>query len=178
MRAEISSKNYRLDDELKALIIKKLNRFDKYFNTEAAAKVKLSRIGNEKFVMEISIEAGKMGAVRSVHTSNDMNGNLDVVLPRLEKQIVKYRTKLDDKFKKSALETPPIYDENAEVPADNGKIVKVKSFDVSTITVTEAMENMDMLGHNFYLFINKEGGKPSVLYSRNDGDYGLIESDK
>ncbi|HOO22873.1 MAG TPA: ribosome-associated translation inhibitor RaiA [Clostridia bacterium] len=175
MRIEINSKNYRADENLKALITKKLSKFDKYFNAEPVAKVKLSRIGNDQFTMEISLDAERI-AVRSVVTSNDMNSNLDIVLRKLERQIVKYRTKLGDKFRKGALDTPTIYDENNDIEMDDGKVVKVKNFDISVISISEAIEQMELLNHAFYVFVNKEDGKTCVLYRRNDGDYGLIET--
>lgn len=175
MRIDISSKNYRLDENLKGLITKKLTRFDKYFSSEPTAKVKLSRIGNDKFTMEISLDSDKMIAVRSVVTSDDMNTNLDILLPKLERQIVKYRTKLGDKFRKAALETPVIYEENNDITMDDGKVVKIKNFDVSVISISDAITQMELLNHTFYIFANKEDDKTCVLYRRNDGDYGLIE---
>jgi putative sigma-54 modulation protein len=176
MRIEINSKNYHLDENLKSLINKKLLKFDKYFSTDPIAKVKLSRIGNDKFTMEISLDADKMVAVRSVVTTNDMNGNLDKILPKLERQIVKYRSKLGDKFRKSALDTPAIYDENTDVDVEDGKVVKIKSFDISVISITDAIEQMELLNHTFFVFVNKDDNKTCVLYHRNDGDYGLIET--
>jgi putative sigma-54 modulation protein len=176
MRIEINSKNYRLDENLKTLIEKKLSRFDKYFSTEPVAKVKLSRIGNDKFTMEISLNADKMIVVRSVVTSNDMNSNLDILLPKLERQIVKYRSKLGDKFRKAALDTPALYDENEDVEMDDGKVVKIKNFDISVISISDAIEQMELLNHTFSVFINKEDNKTCVLYRRNDGDYGIIET--
>lgn len=176
MRIEINSKNYRLDENLKSLITKKLSKFDKYFSAEPNAKIKLSKIGNDKFTMEISLDSEKTIAVRSVVTSDDMNANLDLVLPKLERQIVKYRTKLGDKFRKAALETPTIYDENTDIEMDDGKVVKIKNFDISVISISDAIEQMELLNHAFYVFINKEDNKTCVLYRRNDGDYGLIET--
>jgi putative sigma-54 modulation protein len=59
---------------------------------------------------------------------------------------------------------------------DDGKVVKVKNFDISVISISEAIEQMELLNHAFYVFVNKEDGKTCVLYRRNDGDYGLIET--
>ena len=92
MRIEILSKNYRLDDGLKMLITKKLGKFDKYFDNEAYAKVKLRISGNNAYTMEVSIDADNL-SVRSSATSDKMNENIDTILPRLERQIVKYRDK-------------------------------------------------------------------------------------
>ena len=178
MRIEINCKNYRLDDNLKGLITKKLNRFDKYFSTEANAKIKLARMTNDKFTMEIAIDADKMVVIRSAYTSDDMSTNLDIVLPKIERQIVKYRTILGDRLKKSAMETPTLYDENNDVTMDDGKVVKIKNFEISTISISDAIEQIELLGHTFYVFVNKDDHKTCVLYRRNDGDYGLIETNE
>lgn len=173
MRIEIVTKNYRLDEGLKELIIKKLNKFDKYFEDEAKAKVKLSTIGNDQYVMEINIDANNMSFVRSVVTGDKMNENIDKLLPKLERQIVKYRDKYGSKFRKP--EGAMIYSENTNITTKVPDIVKVKKFDISVTTVENAIEEMELLNHAFYVFINGENKKVGVLYKRKDGDYGLIE---
>lgn len=171
MRIEILAKSYRLDENLKNLITKKLSKFDKYFSNEAIAKVKLTSVGNKQR-MEISIEADNF-SVRSASDNEKMNENIDVILPKLERQIIKYKDKFGGKMKKGAFETPAIYEEQAE--EKKGSVVKVKRFDVSVTTVENAVEEMELLNHNFYIFVNGENNKVCVLYKRNDGDYGLIE---
>ena len=171
MRTEILAKTYRLDENLKNLITKKLDKFDKYFNKEAIAKVKLTSVGNKQR-MEISIEAENI-SVRSAAESEKMNENIDLILPKLERQIIKYKDKFGNKMKKGAFETPAIYEEPAE--EKRGNVVKVKKFDISVTTIDNAIEEMELLNHNFYIFVNGENNKVSVLYKRNDGDYGLIE---
>ena len=170
MRNEILAKSYRLDENLKNLIQKKLAKFDKYFNEDAIAKVKLSTVGNKER-MEISIEAGNM-SVRSAAESEKMNENIDVILPKLERQILKCKDKFGSKIKKAAVEADikePIAEEK------KGTVVKVKKFDISVTTVENAVEEMELLNHNFYIFVNGDNNKVCVLYKRNDGDYGLIE---
>ncbi len=175
MRIEILSKNYRLDDGLKMLITKKLGKFDKYFDNEAYAKVKLRISGNNAYTMEVSIDADNL-SVRSSATSDKMNENIDTILPRLERQIVKYRDKFGSRIKKGAFDTPAIYSESeSEEEVEKGKIVKVKKFEISVTSVENAVEEMEFLNHNFYIFVNGDNNKVCVLYKRNDGDYGLIE---
>ncbi len=171
MKVEITTKNYRLDEATKALIEKKLAKFDKYFDSDASAKVKLSTVGDSS-VMEISVTQGTLN-VRSVATGEKMNENIDVVLPKLERQILKYRDKISSKVKKGAFETPSIYEQVKD--ETKPKIVKVKKFDVSVTTVENAAEEMELLAHDFYVFINGETNKVNVLYKRTDGDLGLIE---
>ncbi len=173
MRVEINVKNYHLDNEFSELIIKKLGRFDKYFNNDAKAKVKLST-QNKSEIMEITISF-KGNVVRSVASSDEMKSNLDVVLPKLERQILKHRTRFTDKMKKTAFETPAIFEEKEPVNSKTANIVKVKKFQVSVTTVENAAEEMELLSHDFYIFINGDTNKVNVLYKRNDGDLGLIE---
>lgn len=172
MKVEIICKNYRLDDRTQALIEKKLAKFDKYFDNDAAAKVKLSTVGDSYF-MEISVSQGSLN-VRSVASGDKMNENIDVVLPKLERQIIKHRDKISAKIKKGAFESPAIYSES-DKEESRPKIVKVKKFDVSVTTVENAAEEMELLAHDFYVFINGETNKLCVLYKRADGDLGLIE---
>ena len=173
MRVEINVKNYHLDNEFSELIIKKLGRFDKYFNDNAKAKVKLST-QNKSEIMEITISfTGNV--VRSVASSDDMKANLDVVLPKLERQIIKNRSRFTDKMKKTAFESPALFDEKEIAPAKSTNVVKVKKFQVSVTTVENAAEEMELLSHDFYIFVNGETNKVNILYRRNDGDLGLIE---
>lgn len=174
MRIEITTKNYRLEDTLRELIIKKLNKFDKYFTNEAKAKVKLSTIGGDQYIMEINIDSDNINFVRSVVTGDKMNENLDKLLPKLERQIVKYRDKNGAKFKKG--ESSVIYNENSDIETkQNNDVVRVKKFEVSVTTVDNAIDQMELLNHSFYVFVNGDNQRISVLYKRKDGDYGLIE---
>lgn len=175
MRIEILSKSYRLDEDLKNIIEKKLAKFDKYFNSEATAKVKLSTVSN-LFTMEVTIDSDSF-SVRSSATGERMNENIDVILPKLERQIRKYRDRFGTKIKKNAFDSPALYADMSEEKEDRkaANVVKVKKFDISVTTVNNAVEEMELLNHNFYIFVNGDNNKVSVLYKRNDGDYGLIE---
>ena len=103
-----------------------------------------------------------------------MNENIDVVLPKLERQIIKYKDKISSKMKKGAFETPFIYVKEPE-KEEPKQIVKVKKFNVSVTTIENAAEEMELLAHDFYVFINGDTNKLCVLYKRHDGDLGLIE---
>ncbi|MBR1625385.1 MAG: ribosome-associated translation inhibitor RaiA, partial [Clostridia bacterium] len=161
-----------LDDNLKNLIEKKLAKFDKYFDNTAKAKVKLSS-ASDLFKMEITISQGSL-IVRSIASGDKMNENIDVVLPKLERQIIKYKDKISSKMKKGAFETPFIYVKEPE-KEEPKQIVKVKKFNVSVTTIENAAEEMELLAHDFYVFINGDTNKLCVLYKRHDGDLGLIE---
>lgn len=175
MKVEIICKDYHLDDQTRAVIEKKLTKFDKYFDTGAKAKVKLSTVAVNNYIMEVTVSEGAM-IIRAIAESDRMSGNIDLVLPKLEKQILKHREKFIAKCQKGAFETPAIYTESEKTEdVKKPKIVKVKKFSVSVTTVENAAEEMELLAHDFYVFVNGETNKICVLYKRNDGDLGLIE---
>lgn len=175
MRIEITSKNYKPKDNLKEILERKISKFDKYFKKDPSAKVRLSLEGNNKHTMEVMIISDNM-RVRSEVTSENMFDNVDILLPKIERQIVKYRKRFDNKLKKEAFEES-IYEDNQDVNEENtkyGKLVREKSFEIAMTTVDEAIEEMELLAHNFYVFLNADNEKVSIVYKRNDGDYGLI----
>ena len=173
MKVEITCKNYRLDEPTKSLIEKKLAKFDKYFDKDATAKVKLSTVG-DSHNMEICVSQGSLN-VRSLATGEKMNENIDIVLPKIERQILKHRDKISSKMRKGAFESPVIYSETDNDDVKKPNIVKVKKFNVSVTTIENAAEEMELLAHDFYIFINGNTNKLCVLYKRTDGDLGLIE---
>lgn len=176
MRIELVSKNYKESARLTEILDKKLSRLDKYFNKEAWAKVKLSATKNEKYTMEITISESGLPPVRSEVTTGNMYDNVDLLLPKLERQITKYRSRLDSKKKDTRYEIKDFEEapEKTEEKTKYGKVVKVKNFAISIITVEEAIAELELLDHNFYVFVNAENNKVSVVYKRHDDDYGLI----
>ena len=173
MRIELISKGYNEGIRLVSVIEKKLSKFDKFFHEEASAKIKLSTVGKDKYTMEVTINFGGQ-LVRSEVTSANMYDNIDLLIPKLERQISKYRDRMLSKQPKKAL---PLKVEDVEVTEANekpGKVVKVKNFDISIVTVDEAVAELELLDHDFYVFVNAENNKVSVVYKRHDGDYGLL----
>lgn len=179
MRTEIIYRNYKEENsetkqKLADLLDKKLGKLGKYFDAEAIAKVKLSTVGGGKSVMEITIVVDSKQIVRSETVSDNMFGNIDILVPKLEKQLLKYNTRLTSKLRKIA-QAPAKDEKAASDPAETyGKVVKVKNFAISILTVQQAIAELELLDHNFYVFVNAEDNLVSVVYRRNDGDYGLI----
>ncbi len=175
MRIELISKGYNEGNRLVSVIEKKLGKLDKYFPDDSAdAKVKLSTVSTDKFTMEVTIRFSGFIA-RAEVTSGNMYDNIDLILPKLEKQINKFRARINSKTPKSALPLNPPTDEDAAVSKDSlGKIVKEKRFDISIVTVEDAIAELELLDHDFYVFVNADNNRVSVVYRRHDGDYGLI----
>lgn len=179
MKMEIFSKNYRDADRLHAIVEKKLSKLDKYFGDEdPTCKIHLTTVGQDKYTMEITVRyAGK--TLRAEETSGNMYDNVDLILPKLERQIRKFRTRQEVKAKKGKealplAPLPPVEAQEGAEDAKLGKVVKVKNFAISICTPEDAVAELELLDHNFHVFVNAETNKVSVLYKRNDGDYGLI----
>lgn len=172
MRIEFLCKNYTASDKLKDLIEKKVDRLDKFFDDDAKAKVVLKKTKDIE-TLEITVAVGS-GIVRAEVSNGNMYENIDLALPKLEKQIIRHHDKI--KSKKSKIKEVPM-ELAAEVEKEPArKVVRSKSYTLVPMTVEDAIEEKELIGHDFYVFLNKATGNVNVLYSRNDGDYGLIEA--
>ena len=172
MKIEIIARNYKLTDNLEEIINKKMEKFSRYFEDDAVAKIFLKETGKERFVMEITIFFGN-NMVRSEVASENMYKNIDLALPKIEGQIRKYRTKLS-KLKKSALEGETLYPQSEPAPM---QVIRTKSMALKKIDLEEAVEDMELVDHDFYIFLNNTTGKVNVLYKRKVGNLGCIEVD-
>ena len=171
MKIEIQGKNYRVNEKLKGLIEDKVSRLAKYFGADAKAKVMCSEQNKTK-KMEVTI-TNKGLLYRSEVTSDNMFENIDLALPKIERQIVRANEKLKDKKKK--VKEIPMFEFIDEAPEALPDVYKKKTFDLDPITIDDAKDYMDRLGHEFFVFLNAETGKVNVLYKRKDTKFGLIE---
>ena len=174
MRVDIYAKNYEVGEKLKNITEQKLAKLDKYFkDDETAAKVSFKKQGNS-LTTEVMLDYnGKF--VRATATSDNFYENIDVILPKLEGQIRKHRTKFDKHNKNAAFSDAAMFDLKNKEENSKVQVVKKKSFVLSPMTVKEAEEEMELLGHSFYVFLEAKSNSVQVLYKRNDGDLGLIE---
>lgn len=172
MKIEITGRNYTVSEHLKEVTEQKLKKLDKYFaHGDTVAKVCFKQEASSR-TTEIMLDyAGKF--VRATATGDNFYDNIDIVLPKIEGQIRKYRTRFDQSSKVSAYKEQAVFFE--EKPVKQGKVVKEKSFSLKPMTVDEAIEEMELLDHTFYVFLDAKTQTVQVLYKRNDGDLGLIE---
>ena len=173
MKIEIISRNYEVSEKLKKITEQKLQKLNKYF-TDADAKVKVSfKKQANCLTTEVMLDyVGKF--VRATATGDNFYDNIDLVLPKIEGQIRKYRTKFDKHQKNSAYREQTVY-ETADRETNNPSIVKDKKFKLTPMTVNEAVEEMELLNHSFYVFLEAKSNTIQILYQRKDGDLGLIE---
>lgn len=174
MRIEIIAKNYKLSDKLKDVIEKKLEKFARYFEDDAIAKVILREVGKDKDAMEITINFGGGKIMRAEVVTDNMYDNIDILLPKLERQVRKHKTKLGKKVKESAFDMGAIYD----APEDNdlsNELARVKPTELRKMSVKDAIAEMELLDHTFYVFINETNGMVNLVYRRAVGDVGLLD---
>ncbi len=173
MKIEITSRNYEVSERLKEITAQKINKLDKYFkDVDAVAKVCFKK-ESSCLTTEVMLDyTGKF--VRATASSDNFYDNLDVILPKLEGQIRKHRTRFDKHQKNSAFRESAVF-ETADREEKKSSVVKEKKFELTPMTVEEAIEEMELLGHSFYVFKEIKTNTVQVLYLRKDGDLGLIE---
>ena len=158
-----------VSDSLKARAEKKLSKLDRYFNKEAEAIIRFRQQRGGRNICEITVSVDGL-ILRAEENSNDMYLSIDRAVDKLESQIRRYRTKMGKHLREARAEAPvePVYEEA------NYDIVRVKKFSLKPMDVDDAITQMELLGHNFFLFMNAETNSMCVLYRRNDGTYGLL----
>ena len=160
-----------VSDSLKARAEKKLSKLDRYFNKEAEAIVRFRQQRGGRNICEITVSVDDL-ILRAEENSNDMYLSIDRAVDKLESQIRRYRTKMGKQLREARAEAPveaePVYEEA------NFDVVRTKRFSVKPMDVEDAITQMELLGHNFFLFMNAETNTMCVLYRRNDGSYGLL----
>lgn len=178
MNIEIISKNYKVSDKLRDLTEKKVGKLNKYFRDDAKVKVYFKNVKSAE-IIEITIQYEGNQFIRAEASGKDMYEGLDLVLPKIEKQIIKYKTKIQNKLKSDAFNSKEvIYASAAASEAKEAEVAKVKKFDLLPMTVEEAIVNMDLLSHDFFMFLNTKNNEVEMVYVRADGTIGHIQPTK
>ena len=173
MKYTYNGKGMEVSESLKARVEKKLGKLERYFRDEPEATVRFKQQKGARNIVEITVSVGGI-ILRAEESSNDMYLSIDRAVDKLESQIRRYRTKLEkrmrpEQIEEVAAEEAPVFEE-----ADYS-VVRVKKFAVKPMGVEDAIVQMEMLGHDFFMFCNEENEKICVLYRRNDGTYGVLE---
>lgn len=179
MKIEFLCKNYDASDKLKALIEKKVQRLDKFFDDDTRIKIMLkkgnTRSSNDLYTLELTVLLNGV-VLRAEVTSDNMYSNIDFAIPKLEKQIIRHHKKIESKSKKFRIkDLVPIEEVEAEEQVERS-LVRSKCYTLVPMSIDDAIEELELVGHNFYVFLNKATNAINVLYVRNDGNYGLIET--
>ncbi len=172
MRYVITGRNIDITEGLRNAVTEKLGKLERYFTPDTEVIVTLS-VEKERQKIEVTIPV-KGNIIRSEQVSSDMYVSIDLVQEVIERQLRKYKNKLVDKqqardsFSEEFLDND--YDED-----DTIKIIRTKKFGIKPMDAEEACIQMDLLGHNFYVFRNSETDEVNVVYKRKGNTFGLIE---
>ena len=172
MRFIITGRNMVVTEGLREAVEEKFGKLVKFFASETEVHVTLS-VQKEQQKIEVTIPV-KGHIIRSEQESNDMYVSIDLVEEVIERQLRKYKNKIVDRkqapgnFQQEYLEKD--YEEDEEV-----KIIRTKKFDIKPMYPEDACVQMELLGHNFFVFVNAETDQVNVVYKRKGNTYGLIE---
>jgi len=172
MKFVIVGKNIDVTPGLKSAVEDKLGKLSKYFNEDTEVHVTLS-VEKESQKIEVTIPV-KGNIIRSEQVSNDMYVSIDLVEEIIERQLKKYKRKLTD-HKQNISYFKQDYIEKDFVDDDEIKIIRTKKFDIKPMYPEDACVQMELLGHNFFVFNNAETENICVVYKRRGNTYGLIE---
>ncbi|RKD32343.1 ribosome hibernation-promoting factor, HPF/YfiA family [Thermohalobacter berrensis] len=173
MKLIITGRNMEVTDALKDTVRRKLGKLDKYFHEDVEVHATLS-VEKNRQIFEVTIPInGRM--IRAEESTEDMYTSIDKSIDILERQIRKHKTKLQKRYNNGETirfeNIKPLSVEKDSTP----KIVKTKRFAMKPMDAEEAVLQMELLGHDFFVFTNGETDEVNVVYKRKDGNYGLIE---
>ncbi|AWX58560.1 ribosome-associated translation inhibitor RaiA [Brevibacillus brevis] len=185
MKFNIRGENIQVTAALREYVEKKVGRLEKYFETPQPTEVQVTmHVHRGEGTIEVTIPLSGV-IIRAEETHEDMYAAIDLIVEKLERQIRKHKTKLMRKLRVDstgriaqresqpvAVMIPDVDEDDIDIDID---IVRTKRFDLKPMDAQEAVMQMDMLGHSFFVFQNSDTNDVSVVYRRNDGRYGLIE---
>ena len=172
MKCKIRGEKIKVTSAIQDYIETKLSRLDKYFKSADVDASVLIRVKGKEQAIEVTIPYDKY-TLRSEERRDDLYAAIDLVIDKLEGQIRKNKTKLKKQIKKSE----EFFNfEIANEDDQENKIVKRKSFEMKPMSEEEAILELELLGHDFYIFKDAKTNDINVLYKRKDGNYGIIET--
>ncbi len=177
MRIAIRGKNVDTTPPVREYLSKRLSKVERHFGSEVGINVLLSK-DVEGYGAEVTVPINGL-LIRSEETAGDLYSAIDLAVDKLVRQINRFRKRLVARRQASSIKQMPFVSEIEPAADDadeqNGQIVRVKRFDLKPMPAEEAVLQMNLLGHDFFVFTNSESSQVSVVYRRHDGNYGLIE---
>ncbi|MBN1487921.1 MAG: ribosome-associated translation inhibitor RaiA [Anaerolineae bacterium] len=177
----IYTRNLELTERLNDYVDQKVDRFHRYLPNIEGVRVDLSetnaRDSARRMVAQITIYVPR-AILRAEERSGDIFTAVDAVMDKMYRRIERYKGRKMDERRSAAppvVEMPLEVDEYEEVAVSEPDIVRVKEFEVSSITPEDAVEQMELLGHHFYVFLDGTDGRLSVVYRREGGNYGMLK---
>lgn len=172
MKTTIVARKMDLTDGIKDYVEKKLSKLDKFFDDDSEAKITMSVEKNRKKIEATIYSRDTIYRVEEI--TSDMYVTMDKIIDDMERQIRKHKTRLEKRLKKGAFADLGVY--NADIDEEREfNIIKTKSFTAKPMSSEEAILQMNLLGHSFFVFKNSETEQNNIVYKRKDGNYGIIE---
>ena len=175
MKFIISGRNIDITDGLRTAVEDKLGKLERYFTADTEIIVTLS-VEKERQKIEVTIPV-KGNIIRSEQVSNDMYVSIDLVEEIIERQLRKYKTKIINNKQNVETFQPEFIEKDYEDDTNEIKIIRTKKFGFKPMYPEDACVQMELLGHNFFVFLNAETEEVNVVYKRKGNTYGLIEPD-
>ncbi len=172
----IDRDGYKSSARLQKIVKEKIEKLSKYFDEDVKVRIVCRKVAKQE-KLEITLTS-KGSLFRSEVVSDNMYNNIDIALPKIEKQIVRMVDKNKDKKKaRKAIKEAPVvpFEFLEEEPEELPAIFKKKTFNLDPTTLDDARFAIERLGHSFYVFLNAKTGRVNVLYRRADGAFGLID---
>ena len=177
MQLVIKGKNIEITDWLREYVEKKVGKLDRYLPSISEARVELSvhkaKSAHDRQIAQLTVRSNGI-ILRAEEKSDDMFAAIDTVLEKMYRQITRYKGKREHRGRVEQGEPVPVAETDL-APEPERTVVRVKRFMVQPMTHEEAIEQMELLGHDFFLFYNSESESINVLYRRGDGNYGLLQ---
>lgn len=177
----VRGENIEVTEAIRSYVEKKVGKLERYFSEapDATAHVNLKVYTEKTAKVEVTIPLPYL-VLRAEETSPDLYASIDLVVDKLERQIRKFKTKINRKSRETAIPemTAPLFVNGSEEETGSElEIVRTKRLSLKPMDSEEAVLQMNMLGHNFFIFEDGETNATSIVYRRKDGKYGLIETD-
>jgi len=170
----ISTKNFNASDHMISVLEAKLSRLDKYFSSDIETNVMLT---TEKGRQKIEATINADGAVfRAEESTQDVYNGIDRIVDKLSSQMSKFKRKIAKRHKDNKAIIFSDIPDSAEEVSETFEIVRRKTYELMPMTPEEAVLQMEMLSHSFFVFLDMERDQASIVYKRNDGKYGLLET--
>jgi putative sigma-54 modulation protein len=178
MDVVIKSRNLEVTDALQSYIERKVSRLDRFLPNIGDAQFDLSvqnaRNAQQRQVAQLTLRTSSGAILRVEEHSSDMRSSIDLALEKMSRRVKRYKGKHWQSQTRVAEETLPLEDEEESEPELDSTVVRTKRFQTRPMDVEEAIEQMELLGHDFFIFYDIDSNGFNVVYRRRDGGYGLL----
>ena len=180
MQVILQGRGVQITDRLREYVESKVDKLDRYLPSAGEARMELAieqtKSAEDRHVAQLTIRS-KGVLLRSEERSSDMFTSVDMVIDKMRRQIDRYKSKRRGRFRGGQAEQLAELEMEDAEDVPEGRIVRTKRFSVTPMDPEEAVEQMELLGHSFFVFYNVQEDQINVVYQRRDGDYGLLQPD-